>query len=222
MTLAPLTLASASPRRKELLERAGFAVKVVVPDVDEEPVAGETPVDYTKRLARTKVIAAVRRIESTMLPKEPVGPPRGFFQPTRNDEPLRWVLAADTVVAVDDVLLGKPVDLNEARDMLIRLSGREHWVITGFALYDMRREREGLQAVATAVRFKRLSRQEIEQYLSTGESMDKAGAYAIQGIGAYLVESIRGSYTNVVGLPLCQVVEMMEEMGAADIVPWGR
>lgn len=222
MSQALLTLASASPRRKELLERAGFAIKVVPADVDEEPIAGETPVDYTKRLARAKVIATVRRIESTLLPKEPTGPPRGFFQPSRNDEPLRWVLAADTVVAVDDVLLGKPVDINEARDMLLRLSGREHWVITGFALYDMRREREGLQAVATAVRFKALSRHEIEHYLSTGESMDKAGAYAIQGIGAYLVESIRGSYTNVVGLPLCQVTEMMEEMGAADVVPWAR
>ncbi len=222
MNPAPLTLASASPRRKELLEQAGFVLKVIATEVDEEPLPGETPVDYTKRLARAKVIATVRRIESTLLPKEQSGPPRGFFQPTRTEEPLRWVLAADTVVAVDDMLLGKPVDINEAREMLQRLSGREHWVISGFALYDMRREREGLQAVATAVRFKTLGRHEIERYLSVGESMDKAGAYAIQGVGAYLVEEISGSYTNVVGLPMCQVVEMMEEMGAADVMPWGR
>ncbi len=222
MNTSPLTLASASPRRKELLEHAGFAIKVVATEIDEEPLAGETPVDYTKRLARAKVIASVRRIEATLLPKEQSGSPRGFFQPTRSEEPLRWVLAADTVVAMDDMLLGKPADINEAREMLMRLSGREHWVVTGFALYDMRREREGLQAVATAVQFKTLGRQELERYLSVGESMDKAGAYAIQGVGAYLVESIRGSYTNVVGLPMCQVVEMMEEMGASDVMPWAR
>jgi len=93
-------------------------------------------------------------------------------------------------------------------------------VITGFCLYDMKKQKEGLQSVTTAVKFKKLSRQEIEKYLSLGESMDKAGAYAIQGVAGYFVDSIIGSYTNVVGLPLCQVVEMMEELGAHDILPY--
>ena len=139
----------------------------------------------------------------------------------RGDEPVRWVVGADTVVVVDDVIFGKPADPQEAREMLVRLSGREHLVISGFCLFDLRRNREGLQAVTTVVKFKDLTRSEIDQYVSVGESMDKAGAYAVQGVGAYLVEYLHGSYTNVVGLPLCQVIEMMEEMGARDVLPWG-
>ena len=213
MPSATLVLASGSPRRKELLERAGFNIKVVPATIDEEPIAGETPVGYTKRLAREKVLSAVRRLQSTLYNTENPG------WSGETDIP-RWVVGADTVVTIDDMLLGKPTDVQEAREMLIRLAGREHTVITGFSLFDLRRDREGLQAVTTRVKFKPLTRSEIEAYVAAGESMDKAGAYAVQGVGAYLAEEITGSYTNIVGLPLCQVIEMMQEMGATDILPF--
>jgi septum formation protein len=226
---APLALASSSPRRKELLEKLGFAVRVVPAAVDESQLPGELPEDYAKRVARTKVLAAVKRLQATLytsdqearrhLHQGAIGMPAGTL--TRGDEPVRWVVGADTVVVVDDVIFGKPADPQEAREMLTRLSGREHLVMSGFCLFDLRRNREGLQAVTTVVKFKDLTRAEIDQYVSAGESMDKAGAYAVQGVGSYLVEYLHGSYTNVVGLPLCQVIEMMEEMGARDVLPWG-
>lgn len=223
MPTSPLILASASPRRKELLERIGFSLRLVSTDIDEVPLAGEMPIDYTKRMARDKGLTAMRRLMATAYPEDQAGR-RGFVTGnaparTAGEDPGRWILGADTIVAIDDVLLGKPSDENEAREMIHRLSGREHRVITGFSLFDLRRNKEGLQAVTTFVRFKRLTRAEIDNYVGMGESMDKAGAYAVQGIGAYLVEEIRGSYTNVVGLPLCQVIEMMQEMGAAEILP---
>ncbi len=217
---APLTLASTSPRRKELLEKLGFTVRVVQGGADETQLPGEMPEDYAKRVARAKVLGAVKRLQATLYTTD-LEARRQISQGTpRADDPVRWVIGADTVVVVDDVIFGKPVDLQEAREMLVRLSGREHLVITGFCLFDLKRNREGLQAVTTVVKFKELTRSEIDQYVSVGESMDKAGSYAVQGVGSYLVEYLRGSYTNVVGLPLCQVVEMMEEMGARDVLPW--
>lgn len=231
---APLTLASSSPRRKELLERLGFQVRVVQAGVDESQLpGGELPEDYAKRVARAKVLTAVRRLQATLYTTDqearrqfaqgPLTTTERTAGPTaRVDDPVRWVIGADTVVVVDDQIFGKPADIQEGREMLMRLSGREHLVITGFCLFDLKRNREGLQAVTTVVKFKQLSGTEVDQYLSVGESMDKAGSYAVQGVGSYLVEYMRGSYTNVVGLPLCQVVEMMEEMGARDVLPWGR
>lgn len=221
---APLALASSSPRRKELLERLGFSLRVVPSGIDESQLPGELPEDYVKRVARSKVLAAVRRLQATLYTSD-VEARRAFAHsagplPTPRDEPVRWVLGADTVVVVDDVIFGKPEDIQEAREMLSRLSGREHLVITAFCLYDLRRSREGLEAVRTVVKFKDLTRTEIDAYVSVGESMDKAGSYAVQGVGSYLVERMDGSYTNVVGLPLCQVVEMMEAMGARDVLPW--
>lgn len=217
---APLTLASTSPRRKELLEKLGFTVRVVQGGADESQLPGEMPEDYAKRVARAKVLGAVKRLQATLYTSD-IEARRQISQGTpRADDTVRWVIGADTVVVVDDVIFGKPVDLQEAREMLVRLSGREHVVITGFCLFDLKRNREGLQAVTTVVKFKDLTRSEIDQYVSVGESMDKAGGYAVQGVGSYLVEYLRGSYTNVVGLPLCQVVEMMEEMGARDVLPW--
>jgi septum formation protein len=223
---APLTLASSSPRRKELLERLGFQVRIVQSGIDETQLPGELPEDYAKRLARTKVLTAVRRLQATLYTTDQEAR-RQFAQGSaamtaRVDDPVRWVIGADTAVVVDDQIFGKPTDIQEAREMLMRLAGREHLVITGFCLFDLKRNREGLQAVTTVVKFKELSAHEVDQYLSAGESMDKAGGYAVQGVGSYLVEYLRGSYTNVVGLPLCQVVEMMEEMGARDVLPWGR
>jgi septum formation protein len=212
-----LVLASASPRRKELLERAGFTVKPMPAQIDESLHNDESAEAYVKRMARRKVLTVVERIQQTLYPETDVIRPRGGLL---RESPLRWVLGADTVVVQGNGILGKPEDHAEAVEMLTSLQGAEHFVITGFCLYDMRKSKEGLQAVHTAVRMKKMSRTEIEKYLSVGESMDKAGAYAIQGVGSYIVDSISGSYTNVVGLPICQVVEMMEEMGATDITPF--
>lgn len=207
MMPAPLILASASPRRRSLLEGAGLVVQVLPAWVDEQPLDGESPQDYTRRLARDKAQATV-----AALAESSGGAGAHAVR--------RWVLGADTVVAVDGALLGKPDDLTQARAMLQRLSGRDHDVVTGFALLDRQGGEISAQAVRTAVRFKSLSPAEISHYLSMGESMDKAGAYAIQGHGAFMVERIAGSYTNVVGLPLCQVLEMMARRGAGEILPY--
>jgi len=214
---AQLVLASASPRRLELLEKVGFAVKAMPAVIDESPHLDEMPDTFVKRIARSKVLTVVDRIQQTLYTDpDQLRLQRGL----RRDTPLRWVLGADTVVVVDNDILGKPADHVEAAEMLTRLQGREHYVLTGFCLYDMQKSKEGIQAVQTNVRMKAMSPKEIEKYLSVGESMDKAGAYAIQGIGSYLVDSLVGSYTNVVGLPVCQVVEMMDEMNAHDILPY--
>jgi len=213
----PLVLASASPRRKELLEKLGFTVKTIPSNADETRDEAEPPEDFVKRMARLKVLTAVRRLQATLYTPDSEG---GRLARAPRDEPVRWVVGADTIVVVGDEIFEKPRDTQHAAEMLAALSGREHLVLTGFCVFDLRKNKEGLQAVSTLVKFKRLSRPEIEKYLSLGESMDKAGAYAIQGVGSYLAEYIQGSYTNVVGLPLCQLVEMMEEMGATDVLPF--
>ena len=184
-----LILASASPRRQELLSSAGISFEVLPSEVDEGFQEGEPPEEYVVRLARRKATKAGERHKD------------------------RWVLAADTVVVIDGRILGKPGDRQEAREMLGVLSDQEHRVITGFCLLrgDSGKSREG--TVTTRVRFKRLSSREIEWYLDTGEPFDKAGAYAIQGKAAFMVREIRGSYTNVVGLPLTEVIEALQELG---------
>lgn len=214
---AQLVLASASPRRLELLEKVGFSVKAMPAVVDESSHLDEAPDTFVKRVARSKVLTVVDRIQQTLYPDpEQIRLQRGL----RRDTPLRWVLGADTVVVLENDILGKPDDHDHGMEMLTMLQGREHYVLTGFCLYDMQKSKEGIQAVHTHVRMKAMNKREIERYLSVGESMDKAGSYAIQGVGAYLIDSIVGSYTNVVGLPVCQVVEMMDEMGAHDILPY--
>lgn len=212
-----LVLASASPRRRELLEKVGFSIKTMPTSIDETPLHEESPDTFVKRMSRTKVLSVVDRIQQTLYPDGAVlRGPRGLLR----DSPLRWVLGADTVVVHEDGILGKPRDHEHAIELLSRLQGSDHYVLTAFCLYDMQKSKEGIQVVHTQVRFKSMTRPEIERYLTVGESMDKAGAYAIQGVGAYIVDSIQGSYTNVVGLPLCQVIEMMDEMGANDILPY--
>jgi len=185
-----LILASASPRRQELLTSAGIAFEAIPGETDEEGCQGESAEEYVSRLAQRKAEEAAEK------------------------HPRRWILAADTVVVVGQAILGKPRDPPEARQMLEMLSGREHRVITGYCILHSSwgRRREG--RVVTEVRFKVLTSQEIQWYLDTGEPFDKAGAYAIQGKAAFMVREIRGSYTNVVGLPLCEVVEALQELGA--------
>ena len=213
-----IVLASSSPRRKEFLEKLGFSVKAIPSTVSEERLPDETPENYVKRLARDKALNVVNRIRQTSYDPGPARVSRvtGKVQ----DEPLRWVIGADTVVVLGTQVLEKPKDNLEAYEMVQSLGGREHVVITGFCIFDMKKDKEGIQAVRTHVRFKPVTKAEVEKYVAVGESLDKAGGYAIQGVGAYLVEAIEGSYTNVVGLPLCQVIQMMEEMGAHEVLPF--
>jgi septum formation protein len=188
-----LILASASPRRQELLKSAGVTFEAVPSNADERFRKGEKPEEHTRRLAREKAREVGERF------------------------PGRWVLAADTVVVVDGRVLGKPKDAKEAGRMLRLLSGREHRVITGYCLIRAG-GREGMEGHATTrVSFKALAPAEIRWYISTREPFDKAGGYAIQGRGAFMVKRISGSYTNVVGLPLYEVIEALKEMKAVEI-----
>lgn len=185
-----IVLASASPRRSELLESAEISFSVQPGDIDETPLPGESPKAHVLRLARGKARVVADRSEGH------------FF------------IGADTVVVCDGEIMGKPVDEADAIRMLRKLSGVPHQVITGYAIVDAVTGATTSGAVATDVFFKELSESEISAYVATGCPMDKAGAYAIQGGAAYMVRRIEGSYTNVVGLPLCEVVEALRELGA--------
>ena len=182
---AQMILASASPRRRYLLEQAGLRFTVVPSQVDERRAPGASPPDHVRALAEAKA----REVAQA--------------------HPQAWVIGADTVVVIEGRILGKPADMAQARRMLGRLSGQKHLVHTGFALCCVARARWISATVTTEVEFKSLSPAEIEWYLQTGEPFDKAGAYAIQGIGTFLVRRINGSYTNVVGLPVCEVIEVL-------------
>ena len=183
-----LVLASASPRRREMLAALGLELVVRPVDLDETALADERPEAYVSRLARAKARARCA--------------------------PGEAVLAADTVVAIGGRLLGKPGDADEARAMLTALAGREHEVFTGVALVlGGEPLREASTVARTAVLFAPLSPAEIDWYVASGEPMDKAGAYAIQGLGALLVEEIRGNYSNVVGLPLPATRRLFAELG---------
>ena len=186
-----LILASASPRRRYLLEQAGLRFEVIPSRVDEDRLPVTAPEAYVRTLAEAKADEVAAR------------------------HPEAWVIGADTTVVIGDRILGKPADTDAARRMLERLSGRTHRVHTGFAVHCRRRERRIGATVTTAVRFKELTPEEIDWYLATGEPFDKAGAYAIQGIGTFLVRRIDGSYTNVVGLPVCEVIEVLIREGVA-------
>jgi len=184
---------------------------------------GEDPAEFVKRMARTKVLSVVNRLRGTMPHTAGQAAEMHLASQTGQvgrEPPARWVVGADTIVVLDGEVFGKPKDTDQAFEMLQKLSGREHIVVTGFCVFDMVKNKEGIQAVASRVKIKRMSRPEIEKYLSAGESLDKAGGYAVQGVGAYLIDSVQGSYSNVVGLPLCQLMEMLEEMGAHDILPY--
>jgi len=184
--LPSLILASGSPRRRDLLHALELAFRVRPVDVDETPHAGEVPREYVRRLAEEKAAAHV--------------------------EPGELVLAADTSVILDGEILGKPTDEVDARTMLGRLAGREHLVLTGVALHD---SAAGVRThiEESRVRIAALTPDEITWYVATGETMDKAGSYAVQGLGAMFVESIHGDYTNVVGLPLPATYRMFKAQG---------
>lgn len=181
-------LGSTSPRRKELLERVGLKFKVVPPDIDEKTKENEPPWDFVKRIA----IEKLKSIQS------------------RVDEDLP-ILTADTVVFINGRILGKPSSIEEAKETLKTLSGNWHRVYTGYALKCGKKFYR--RSVKSKVKIMKLSEEVIDWYISTGEPLDKAGAYGIQGIGSFMIESIRGSYSNVVGLPLSHVIIDMSKCG---------
>ena len=183
-----LILASGSPRRRQLLEQIGLTFVVRSSDVDESVSPGLTPAQVVESLSARKGEA----VAAEAVPGD-------------------LVLSADTVVALDGAILGKPRDRAEAEAMLTALSGRTHQVYTGVTLLQDGRRLTGHEV--TAVTFRPLSPEEIAAYVSTGEPMDKAGAYGIQGLGALLVERLEGDYFNVMGLPLCRLGEMLAQFG---------
>lgn len=185
-----LVLASRSPRRAELLTRAGYRFEVSPADIDERRLEGEEPEEMVRRLAREKAAAVAPR------------------------HPGSIVLGADTVVVVDGAVLGKPNDDAHAARMLRQLSGRVHHVLTGVALKAGSRRRDGVQV--TRVRFRALSPDDVAWYVASGESGDKAGSYSIQGRASRFVTRIEGSYTNVVGLPIELVDPLLVELAARD------
>lgn len=193
--LKDIVLASTSPRRRELLSQVGIDFQVIPSNVEETLLPGETPEAHVVRLSCDKAMEVANR----------------------PDQSGRWFIGSDTIVVRDDAILGKPADASEAAVMLSSLSGRSHRVISGYAVYDRLRGQTLSAAITTKVFFKDLTRQEIEGYIATGEPFDKAGSYAIQGIGSFMVPKIEGSYTNVVGLPLCEVIAALEELGAVEL-----
>ena len=178
-----LILASKSPRRSYLLKKAGIAFDVIPSHFDENSIAINDPAQYVRTLSNAKAQEVAGRF------------------------PDRWIIGADTVVLIDGKVLGKPRDMPSARIMLEQLSGQTHQVFTGFTICCRRLQRHITDVVRTDVTFKELTQNEIEWYIHTAEPFDKAGAYAIQGLGTFLVKRINGSYTNVVGLPVCEVIE---------------
>ena len=190
-----LVLASASPRRRELLTQAGYTFEVRPAHIPEDPREGEDPVAYVTRLAREKAEVVFRELNAN-----------------GNAEAALVILGADTTVTLDNHILGKPEDAADAARMLRMLSGRSHHVITGVAVVTA--EAVEVAAEVTAVRFLTLTDEEIAVYVATGEPMDKAGAYGIQGLAARWIPRVEGCYFNVVGLPLALVSTLLESSSA--------
>ena len=184
-----IILASASPRRAALLTAIGVEFEIVPSQIQERSHPDEPPGDYITRLARAKVVAVARQRQAGL------------------------IIGGDTVVVLDGVLLEKPADEHDARRMLRALSGRWHAVLTGVALYDAESRREVADYEKTLVRFGMLTDREIDWYVASGEPMDKAGAYGIQGLAALFVEEIAGNYSNVVGLPIPLVYRLARRLG---------
>lgn len=185
-----IVLASASPRRSELMALAGISFSVVPADICEDALEGESPADHVLRLSKGKVDAIAEAADG------------------------RFFIGADTIVVLDGAILGKPADGADAARMLKLLSGRNHEVITGFTVFDRVSGIHVSRSVSTEVTFKQLREPEIASYIATGCPMDKAGAYAIQGGAVHFVRSINGSYTNVIGLPMAELYEALQAMQA--------
>lgn len=175
------------------MRQIGLEFDVVPSQVEEDFIDGESPKDHVLRLAEVKA----RRVAEIY--------------------PDRWVIGADTAVAVDGMILGKPRTAQEAHRMLLALSGRNHRVFTGVSVCHRAKGKGETIAVETVVGMKTLTREEVTWYIRTGEPFDKAGGYAIQGKGAFMVQRIEGSYTNVVGLPLCELLEMLDRLKARGV-----
>ncbi|MBI5598707.1 MAG: septum formation inhibitor Maf [Deltaproteobacteria bacterium] len=184
-----IILASASPRRKELLKDISSSFEVRPADVDEGVREDESPVGHTRRLAREKTGKVGEGLSGGI------------------------IIGADTVVVIDGEILGKPKDTDDARRMLGRLSGKAHTVVTSFCILNARTKETIAKTVESKVTMRRIHDAELEEYLETGEPLDKAGAYAVQGIGGKFIETVKGSYTNVVGLPVDEVKEALKKMG---------
>ncbi len=190
-----IILASASPRRKELLEALGIPFSVEPSEVEEIMLQEESPEEQVQRLADEKASDVAKKY------------------------PASWILGADTIVVIDSRILGKPSDRAEAERMLSSLSGRAHSVFTGYSILNLSFPGSKIVRFSRSeVLIRKLTRDEIKGYVRTGEPMDKAGAYAIQGVGAAIVERVYGSYTNVVGLPLCEVARDFKKLGIFDFL----
>jgi len=186
MTLSlssPFILASASPRREELLRSVGLKFEIIPAHVDETYADGESPRAHVRRLSNDKARVIAHRY------------------------PKSLVLGADTIVVIDGLILGKPKNKKQALEMLQRLSNRRHTVFTGFTIAGVNTGISKTRVVQSAVQFKKISPEEMDWYVNCDEPYDKAGGYAVQGKGASFIKAIRGSYTNVIGLPLCEVLE---------------
>ena len=184
-----LILASKSPRRRYLLEQAGLKFSVIPSNIDETRIPLSSPETYVRILSEAKADDISKKY------------------------PEKWVIGADTIVLNNGNILGKPGSRDDARTMLKQLSGQTHQVLTGYAICCKSKNRMFSKTVKTDVLFKHLTHEEIEWYIHTKEPFDKAGSYAIQGLGTFLVKSIHGSYTNVVGLPVCEVIEFLLKEG---------
>jgi septum formation protein len=182
-------LASSSPRRRELLQSIGLEFEVIPSHVPEIHQEGEAPEEYVARLSRDKAQAIAA------------------------EHPSRWIIAADTTVYLDEKLLEKPADAEDAKRMLATIAGRTHMVYTGVTLQNVEREYRETRVAETEVRMLPLSDGDIDWYVASGEPLDKAGAYAAQGIGGVFIDSIHGSFTNVVGLPLATLFQMLRKAG---------
>ena len=180
-----IILASGSPRRKFLLEQAGLSFTVIPAPIDEKGYSHLEPEDFVKVLAELKAAWVSER------------------------HPESWVIGADTIVLINGVILGKPASRDEARTMLKQLSGKTHIVLTGYAIRCQGKKRHFSEIIRTEVSFKDLTEEEIEWYVNTREPYDKAGAYAIQELGTRLVKLVKGSFTSVVGLPVCEVMDFL-------------
>ena len=185
-----LVLASASPRRRQLLQEAGVSFTVIPSNTEETPQPGEAPEVYALRVAQAKAQDVAQRCTA------------------------RWILGADTIVEIDGQVLGKPQNIEDGFRMLQLLSGRNHHVKTAFVILDSAGRVRMQRIVTSNVTFKLLSEVQIHGYLATAEPFDKAGAYAVQGAGAAFIEHVKGSYTNVVGLPVEEVLAALQAVGA--------